>query len=157
ARRPILYIGGGVSSSDTDYLLLQLAEKLGCPVTTTIMGLGTFPPDHPLALHVLGMHGTKYANVAINEADLVLAVGVRFDDRVTGKLSEFIKNGKIIHIDIDRNELKKKNPVPLPICADIRVALQKLFNVAQPGDSRDWFNYVPRLKREYPLTVDDRI
>src|SRR5207344_1143974 len=102
AERPILYVGGGVTSSDTAPLLRQLAEKLNCPVTTTIMGLGVFPPDHPLSLHVLGMHGTKYANVAINEADLVLAVGVRFDDRVTGKVSEFIKHGKIIHIDVDR-------------------------------------------------------
>ena len=126
ARRPILYAGGGVTSSDTGPLLVQLAEKLGCPVTTTVMGLGTVPPDHPLALHVLGMHGTKYANIAVNEADLVLAVGVRFDDRVTGKVSEFIKHGQIIHIDIDRSELNKNKPVTLPICADLRRALRQL-------------------------------
>jgi acetolactate synthase-1/2/3 large subunit len=155
ARRPILYVGGGVTSADAGPLLIQLAEKLGCPVTTTIMGLGTFPPDHPLALHVLGMHGTKYANVAINEADLVLAAGVRFDDRVTGKVSEFIKHGKIIHIDIDRAELNKNKPVTLPICADLRSALQQLVEAVQPGDYQEWVNYVTDLKKQYRLTVAD--
>lgn len=155
AQRPVLYVGGGVASSDTGPLLVQLAEKLGCPVTTTVMGLGTFPPDHPLALHVLGMHGTKYANVAINEADLVLAVGVRFDDRVTGKVSEFIKHGKIIHIDIDRAELNKNKPVMLPICADLRSALQQLIEAAQPGDYAAWVRYLTDLREKYPLTVTD--
>jgi acetolactate synthase-1/2/3 large subunit len=153
AHRPILYVGGGVASSDTAPLLVQLAEKLGCPVTTTIMGLGVFPPDHPLALHALGMHGAKYANVAINEADLVLAVGVRFDDRVTGKVSEFIKHGTIIHIDVDRAELNKNKPVTLPICADLRQALQQLVDAAQPGEYTDWVRYVTDLKEHYPLQV----
>jgi len=155
ARRPILYAGGGVTSSDTGPLLVQLAEKWGCPVTTTIMGLGTFPPDHPLALHVLGMHGTKYANVAINEADLVVAVGVRFDDRVTGKVSEFIKHGQIIHIDIDRAELNKNKPATLPICADLRWALQQLVEAVQPGEYTAWVKYVTALKEQYPMTVAD--
>jgi len=155
ARRPILYAGGGVTSSDTSPLLVQLAEKLGCPVTTTVMGLGTFPPDHPLALHVLGMHGTKYANVAINEADLVLAVGVRFDDRVTGKVSEFIKHGTIIHIDVDRSELNKNKPATLPICADLRRALQQLVDTVQPGEYTEWVRYVTDLKAQYPLKVAD--
>jgi acetolactate synthase I/II/III large subunit len=153
ARRPILYVGGGVASSDTGPLLVRLAEKLGCPVTTTVMGLGAFPPDHPLALHVLGMHGTKYANVAINEADLVLAVGVRFDDRVTGKVSEFIKHGQIIHIDIDRAELNKNKPATLPICADLRWALQQLVDVVQPGEYTDWVSYVTGLKEQHPMMV----
>jgi acetolactate synthase-1/2/3 large subunit len=156
ARRPILYVGGGVTSSDTTPLLMQLAEKLGCPVTTTIMGLGVFPPDHPLALHVLGMHGAKYANVAINEADLVLAVGVRFDDRVTGKVSEFIKHGKIIHIDVDRAELNKNKPVTLPICADLRSALRQLIDAVLPGDYREWVDYVTNLRQQYPLAVADK-
>jgi acetolactate synthase-1/2/3 large subunit len=155
ARRPILYAGGGVTGSDTGPLLVQLAEKLGCPVTTTIMGLGTFPPDHPLALHVLGMHGTKYANVAINEADLVVAVGVRFDDRVTGKVSEFIKHGQIIHIDIDRTELNKNKPATLPICADLRHALRQLVDAAEPGEYTEWVRYVTSLKEKYPMTVAD--
>lgn len=155
AKRPILYVGGGVTSSDTGPLVLQLAEKLGCPVTTTIMGLGVFPPEHLLALHVLGMHGAKYANVAINEADLVLAVGVRFDDRVTGKVSEFIKHGTIIHIDVDRAELNKNKPVTLPICADLRQALQQLVDAAQAGDYTEWVRYVTDLKEHYPLAVAD--
>ncbi|MBI3797717.1 MAG: biosynthetic-type acetolactate synthase large subunit [Deltaproteobacteria bacterium] len=155
AQRPILYAGGGIASSDTGPLLAQLAEKLGCPVTTTVMGLGTFPPEHPFALHVLGMHGTKYANVAINEADLVLAVGVRFDDRVTGKVSEFIKHGTIIHIDVDRAELNKNKPVTLPICADLRQALQQLVDAAQPGDYSEWVRYVTDLREQFPLTAAD--
>jgi acetolactate synthase-1/2/3 large subunit len=99
------------------------------------------------------MHGTKYANVAINEADLVLAIGVRFDDRVTGKVSEFIKQGKIIHIDIDRAELNKNKPVTLPICADLREALQQLVDTVQPGEYQEWLTYVTNLKQHFPLTV----
>ena len=90
------------------------------------MGLGAFPPDHPLCLDVLGMHGSKYANIAVNEADLVIALGVRFDDRVTGMVSEFIRHGKIIHIDIDRTELNKNKTVTLPVCANLRHALAQL-------------------------------
>ena len=99
--------------------------------------------------------GAKYANVAINQADLVVAVGVRFDDRVTGKVSEFIKHGKIIHIDIDRAELNKNKPVTLPICADLRHALQQLVEAVQPGDYQEWISYVTNLKKQYPLTVAD--
>jgi acetolactate synthase I/II/III large subunit len=153
ARRPIIYAGGGVTSSDSGLLMLQLAEKLGSPVTTTVMGLGTFPPNHALALDVLGMHGTKYANIAINEADLVLALGVRFDDRVTGKVSEFIKHGRIIHIDVDRAELDKNKPVTLPICADLRVALKQLIDAAVAGEHTQWLSYVTGLKETYPLVV----
>lgn len=155
ARRPIIYAGGGITSSDTSPLLLELAEKLGWPVTTTVMGLGIFPPGHPLALHVLGMHGTRYANIAINEADLVLALGVRFDDRVTGKVSEFIKHGRIIHIDVDRSELNKNKPVTLPICADLRLALRQLIDTATPGDHAEWLTYVTDLRRKYPLEIGE--
>ena len=102
AERPVIYAGGGIVSSNTPELLSRLAEKLQCPVTTTLMGHGAFSPDHELFLDTLGMHGAKHANVAVNEADLVLAVGVRFDDRVTGNVDAFIAQGKIIHVDIDR-------------------------------------------------------
>ncbi len=155
ARRPIVYAGGGIASSDTGHLLVRLADKLKCPVTTTVMGLGEFPPDHDLALHALGMHGTKYANVAINEADLVLAIGVRFDDRVTGKVAEFIKHGKIIHIDVDRAELNKNKPVTLPICADLRLALQQLLDVVEPGDYADWVRYLRDQKAAFPMSVPE--
>jgi acetolactate synthase-1/2/3 large subunit len=153
ASRPVIYAGGGIVSADCPELLLQLAEQLQCPVTTTIMGHGTFPPDHPLALHVLGMHGSKYANTAVNEADLVLALGVRFDDRVTGKVDSFIATGKIIHIDIDRNELNKNKTVTLPICADLGEALQQLCGSAAPGDYSEWLAYVSGLREQYPFAV----
>jgi acetolactate synthase-1/2/3 large subunit len=151
SKRPVIYAGGGVISSDTADLLTAFADKINCPVTTTIMGLGSFPPDNPLWLHVLGMHGSYTANVAVNEADLVLAIGVRFDDRVTGKVSEFIKHGKIIHIDIDRNELNKNKVVTLPVCADLRLGLQQLIDIAIPGDYSDWREYLINMKLRFPL------
>ena len=156
ASRPILYVGGGIASANCHQQLLTLAEKLQIPVTNTIMGQGVFPPDHPLALHVLGMHGSKYANNAINQADLVIALGVRFDDRVTGKPEAFIEHGKIIHIDIDRQELNKNKVVTLPICADVKVALDQLNETAVSGDTSDWVQYVTGLRSKYPFVVPDR-
>lgn len=155
AQRPVIYAGGGIVSSNSQDLLLALAEQLNCPVTTTIMGLGCFPPGHELALDVLGMHGSKYANVAVNEADLVLALGVRFDDRVTGKVDEFIKHGKIIHIDIDRDELNKNKTVTLPICADIRHALQQLIDRTESVDCQDWLSYLNKLKASFPFAIPE--
>jgi len=152
AKRPVLYVGGGVISAGAEADLLAFAESIGAPVTTTIMGLGCFPPGHHLCLDVLGMHGAKYANFAVNEADLVIALGVRFDDRVTGKVSEFIKHGKIIHIDIDRTELNKNKTVTLPICANLKYALSQLKSVA-PGNHADWCNYCQKLKAEFPYPV----
>ncbi|MDE0283530.1 MAG: biosynthetic-type acetolactate synthase large subunit [Gammaproteobacteria bacterium] len=153
ARRPVIYAGGGVISTDCSEELTMLAEKLNCPVTTTIMGLGAFTPGNPLWLDVLGMHGSKTANIAVNEADLVLALGVRFDDRVTGKVSEFIKQGKIIHIDIDRNELNKNKVVTLPICADLKLALKQLVEAVTPGDYAEWRAYLYAMKEKYPFAV----
>ena len=156
AKRPVIYAGGGIVSADCADLLLALAEKLRCPVTTTVMGHGIFPPDHPLALHSLGMHGSKYANVAVNEADLVLALGVRFDDRVTGNVKQFIADGRIIHIDIDRNELNKNKTVTLPICADIKPALEQLIGCAECKEHGDWLAYVSGLRERYPFEVPAR-
>lgn len=156
ARRPVIYAGGGIALADCADQLLALAEKLQCPVTTTVMGHGIFPPDHPLALHSLGMHGAKYANVAINEADLVLALGVRFDDRVTGNVQTFIADGKIIHIDIDRNELNKNKVVTLPICADIKPALEQLLGCAECSDHRQWLDYLSGLRDQYPFEVPEK-
>lgn len=153
ASRPVIYAGGGVVSANCSGRLLELAELLQCPVTTTIMAHGAFPPDHPLALHALGMHGSKYANTAVNEADLVLALGVRFDDRVTGKVDSFIASGKIIHIDIERNELNKNKTVTLPICADLSSALKQLCTSASPGDYSDWLAYVGTLREQFPFAV----
>ncbi|GAB3290160.1 biosynthetic-type acetolactate synthase large subunit [Parahaliea aestuarii] len=159
ARRPVIYAGGGVASQDCAALLLALAEKMACPVTMTLMGHGAFPPGHPLSLHTLGMHGARYANVAVNEADLVLALGVRFDDRVTGNVDAFIATGKIIHIDIDRTELNKNKTVTLPICADLRIALGQLLAGVGPCPTADWLAYLGQLKRDHPYRVpeSDRI
>lgn len=154
AQRPILYVGGGIASAGAEQSLLAFAEAIGAPVTTTIMGVGVFPAAHPLSLDVLGMHGAKYANIAVNEADLVLALGVRFDDRVTGKVSEFIKHGRIIHIDIDRGELNKNKTVTLPICADLRTALDDLRH-AQAPDCEDWRRHCRELKQSYPYPIRD--
>ena len=156
ATRPLIYAGGGVVGGDCPGLLLQLAEKLQCPVTTTLMGHGVFPPEHPLALHALGMHGSRYANIAVNEADLVLALGVRFDDRVTGDVDSFIADGRIIHIDIDRDELNKNKTVTLPICADLEPALRQLCHGATAGDTSQWLAYVGGLRQRYPFVVPDR-
>jgi acetolactate synthase I/II/III large subunit len=153
SERPVIYAGGGVVSASGAPLLLALAEKLGCPVTTTVMGHGAFPPGHPLALDCLGMHGSKAANVAVNEADLVLALGVRFDDRVTGKVDAFIAEGRTIHIDIDRNELNKNKTVTLPICADLAHALDQLLAAAEPKVHTDWLAYLNDLRSAHPFTV----
>jgi acetolactate synthase I/II/III large subunit len=153
ASKPVIYAGGGIISANATAGLLQLAEKLQSPVTTTLMGHGTFPPDHPLALHALGMHGSKYANTAINEADLVIAVGVRFDDRVTGNVDRFIEHGKIIHIDIDRTELNKNKTVTLPICANLKPALEQLYKAVTPGAYQPWLNYLTSLREQFPFEV----
>jgi acetolactate synthase-1/2/3 large subunit len=146
-------VGGGIISAECTQALVALAEHLSCPVTMTLMGKGSFPPDHRLSLDILGMHGSKYANVAINEADLVLALGVRFDDRVTGNVQEFIKNGKIIHIDIDRNELNKNKMVTLAICADLASALKQLLHGTRAGDISEWLAYLESLRQQFPFRV----
>ncbi len=155
AKKPVIYAGGGIVSTNCHDILLELAEKMCCPVTTTLMGHGSFPPGHPLALNILGMHGSKCANVAINEADLVLALGVRFDDRVTGNVAEFIKHGNIIHIDIDRDELNKNKAVTLPVCADLRLALHQLVNIARDNACHDWLEYLTGLRENYPFQIPD--
>ncbi len=129
AQKPIIYAGGGIIASGAAPYLKAFAERLGIPVALTLLGLGGLPADHYLCLHMLGMHGTVYANYAVNEADLLLAFGVRFDDRVTGKVSEFAKHGQIVHIDIDPSEINKNKAAHLPIVGDIRQALIDLLKL----------------------------
>lgn len=155
AERPVIYAGGGIVSSGCAARLLSLAERIDAPVTTTLMGHGAFPPDHRLALATLGMHGSKAANTAVNEADLVLALGVRFDDRVTGDVDQFIASGKIIHIDIDPAELNKNKTATLPICAEVGVALEQLVETVDVGDHGEWVRAMVRLEREFPFDVPD--
>src|SRR5438105_1974159 len=118
--RPVIYAGGGIIASSAAPYLRTFAEKAGIPVALTLQGLGGFPSEHFLCLQMLGMHGTIYSNYAINDADLLLALGVRFDDRVTGKVSEFAKHGQIVHIDIDPSEINKNKAAHLPIHADVK-------------------------------------
>jgi acetolactate synthase-1/2/3 large subunit len=152
--RTVLYVGGGVVSAGAEARLMALAERLDAPVVTTIMGIGAFATDHPLCLDVLGMHGAYYANIAVNEADLVIALGVRFDDRVTGNVAEFIKHGKIIHIDIDARELNKNKTVTLAIHADLGRALGQLVDaLSAPISAPLWRAHCARLKQLHPYPV----
>src|SRR5205814_3548016 len=125
-KEPMIYCGGGIISGNASAELLEFVERTQIPVATTLMGIGGFPEDHPLSLKWLGMHGTVYANCAVNEADLLLALGVRFDDRVTGKVEKFAEHGTIVHIDIDFSELNKNKIVKLPVHSDIKYALSEL-------------------------------
>ncbi len=118
AKRPLIYAGGGIISGGASKELREFVKKTGIPITTTVMGLGAYPSVDPLSLRMLGMHGAVYANIAINHADLVIALGIRFDDRVTGKLSEFCKDARFIHVDLDPAEINKNIVVDIPIQGD---------------------------------------
>jgi len=151
AQRPVIYVGGGVKYAEAHQELRELARRLNAPVTTTLMGVGTFPEDDPLSLGMLGMHGTKYANLAIQESDLILAVGARFDDRVTGKISSFAPLAKIIHIDVDPAEIGKNVRVDIPVVGDAKNALATLLkNVSQKPKSA-WNDKIEGWKKDYPL------
>ena len=154
AQKPIIYAGGGVISSNASEELRKLAEEQKIPVTTTLMGMGCFPSAHYLSLGMLGMHGTRYANYAIGESDLLIAVGVRFDDRVTGKIDTFAPNAKVIHIDIDAAEIGKNVAVDIPIVGDVQYVLQAINSRLQPVGSEErleWQGMIDRWKDEYPL------
>ena len=155
AKRPIIYAGGGIISGNASDELRELVQKTGIPVTTTLMGLGAFPGDDPLSLDMLGMHGSVYANYAVNECDLLLALGVRFDDRVTGKVSEFAKHAKIVHIDVDPSEINKNKPAHIPITSDVKYALSELNKIVEPPeDIQPWVEQCQRWKEEEPFHYD---
>ncbi len=155
AKRPVIYAGGGVVASGASAELTALARKTGIPVTTTAMGLGIFPGDDPLSLSFLGMHGTVYANYATDNSDLLLALGVRFDDRVTGKVSEFATRATIVHIDVDPSEINKIKKAHLPICSDVKYALAELNKIVKPpADLSEWHRKIETWKREDPLDYD---
>lgn len=160
AERPLLYVGGGAIASGAHAEVTELAERYNIPVTTTLMGLGVFDEHHPLSLGMLGMHGTAYANFAVTECDLLIAVGARFDDRVTGKLDEFASRAKVIHIDIDPAEVGKNRVPDVPIVGDVRHVLVDLLQRdsedGRPGTSsqtQDWLQRIERWRRDYPLVV----
>ncbi len=160
SERPLLYVGGGAITANAHQQILQLAEYFQIPVTTTLMGKGAFDEHHPLAVGMLGMHGTAYANFAVSECDLLIAVGARFDDRVTGKLDEFASRAQVIHIDIDPAEVGKNRTPQVPIVGDVKQLLINLLQrldaenqVPPPGQTQAWCDRINRWRRDYPLVV----
>ncbi|WP_295005017.1 acetolactate synthase large subunit [uncultured Dechloromonas sp.] len=155
AKRPILYLGGGVVHSGASGLAVQLAEKAGLPTVMTLMGLGAMPVDHALSLGMLGMHAARYTNLALDECDLLVAVGARFDDRATGKVAAFCPQAKIIHIDIDPAELDKIKTAHIGITADVEAALLRLMPAVAENRRPQWLQRVADLKAENPLAMPD--
>ena len=157
AQRPVIYAGGGIIASDAADELTGLVRKTGIPVTTTLMGLGAFPGDDPLSLDMLGMHGSVYANYAVDNCDLLIALGVRFDDRVTGKVSEFARRAKVIHVEVDPSEINKIKRPDLAICSDVKYALEQLNRIVEPPDDlREWIRKVNVWKRDDPFHYDPK-
>jgi acetolactate synthase I/II/III large subunit len=160
AKRPVAYIGGGVILSNASREILEFAEITKVPVTHTLMGIGGFPGTHPLSLGMLGMHGTYYANMAIHNSDLIVAIGARFDDRVTGKVEGFAPEAKIIHIDVDPTSIRKNVRVDIPVVGDVKhvmVELNKeLHAVKEPWDAirKSWLKQIDAWREERPLTYE---
>ncbi len=152
SKRPCLYIGGGIISAGASAELIKFAESYNIPVTTTLMGVGAIPGNHPLCLRWLGMHGTVYANYAANECDLLLAFGVRFDDRVTGNPKTFAENAVIVHVDIDLSEINKNKPADIGIVANIKDVLEMLNKEPIFQDYAEWHQQIKEWKEQYPLT-----
>lgn len=161
SRKPVIFAGGGVISSGASDILRKFVKIAKIPVITSLLGMGSFPENNELSLSMAGMHGTKYANLAFTEADLIIAVGVRFDDRVTGKLSEFAPEADIIHIDIDPAEIGKNVKVLIPVVGDAKIVLTDLENeyrkyIEKKGipDRKEWLSRIKKLKEDYPLKYD---
>ena len=161
AKRPILYVGGGVINSNCSEELRQLSEITQIPVTMTLMGLGSFPGTHPLSLGMLGMHGSYATNMAVHDCDLLIAIGSRFDDRVTGKISEFVPEAKIIHVDIDPSSIKKNIHVDIPVVGDAKsvlVQLNEILRSASNGKQNPsrqvWLNRIEQWRAEHPLAYE---
>jgi acetolactate synthase I/II/III large subunit len=160
AQKPLLYVGGGAIASNAHQEIRAFAEKFQIPVTTTLMGLGAFDEHHALSVSMLGMHGTAYANFAVSECDLLIAVGARFDDRVTGKLDEFAARAKVIHLDIDPAEVGKNRPPEVPIVGDVKQVLIRLLARAEElclpinvAKTQPWLQKINSWKADYPLVV----
>ncbi len=158
AKKPVLYVGGGVIFSGASQELLELAELTHMPVDMTLMGLGAFPGEHPQSMGMLGMHGTYWANMVMHYSDLVVAIGARFDDRVTGKVSEFCPHAKVIHIDIDPTSIRKNVNVDIPIVGDCKLVLRELIQILRVtvnGDQRElrkpWWNQIREWQQANPL------
>jgi len=155
AKRPVIYAGGGIIAAEASEQLRELVARTGIPIAMTVMGLGTFPANDPLSLGMLGMHGTVFANYAVADADLLIALGVRFDDRVTGNFEEFAKHAKIIHVDIDPSEINKNKESHLPIVANVKQVLVELNKIVEaPEDISGWVAQCEAWKKSDPLKFD---
>lgn len=154
AKRPLLLVGGGVISSGASKELEKFIKKTGFPAVFTLLGLGSIPGDNPLSLGMLGMHGTKYANYAVVETDLLIAMGCSFDDRITGRVETFASNAKIIHIDIDPSSISKNVVVDVPIVGDVKKILGKLSEKVEKTNIGPWVKKVMGWKKQYPLTYE---
>jgi acetolactate synthase-1/2/3 large subunit len=156
AERPLIYAGGGVIASNASAELVSLATLLGIPVTTTLMGIGCIPCDNPLNLGMLGMHGTEYANFAVMESDLLIAIGARFDDRVTGKIDTFAPHAKIVHIDIDPAEIGKNKRIDVPIVGDVKAVLQDMLSCLKKNNAYEpWLKKIRHWRQHHPLRIKD--
>lgn len=153
AQRPLLYLGGGVVHSGASLLATALAEKASLPTVMTLMALGAMPVDHPLSLSMLGMHAARCTNLALEECDLLIAVGARFDDRATGKLSQFCPQAQIIHVDIDPSELDKLKAAHVGLHGDVGQVLKGLLPLVKPVIREEWLGRVAQLKRDFPLVM----
>jgi len=155
SQKPVLYVGGGVISAGATEQLRQLAQKANIPVTTTLLGLGTYDQNRPESLDMLGMHGTAYANYAVQECDLLIAVGARFEDRVTGKIKTFASNAKIIHVDIDPASIAKNVRVDIPVVGDAKDILTALVKEVSHRERDEWFAKIAEWKEKHPLRYND--
>jgi acetolactate synthase-1/2/3 large subunit len=151
AQRPILYLGGGVIHAGAADLVVRLAEQASMPTTATLMALGAMPTNHPRYLGMLGMHAARYTNLALEECDLLIAAGARFDDRATGKVAQFCPRARVIHIDIDRSELGKLKFADVGIAGDVGEVLRALLPLVQPAARTPWLMRIDDLKRRFPL------
>jgi len=154
SERPVLYAGGGIIISGASKELAELAQKASIPVTTTLMGLGCFPEDHPLSLHMLGMHGTVYANYAVTQCDLLVAVGARFDDRVTGRLDAFAPSARVVHVDISPASIGKTVAVDIPVVGDAKYVLAELSKLIEKKERAAWTGQIKEWKERFPLAYD---
>ena len=151
SERPVILAGGGIMNANAGEILTEFARKTKIPVVSTLLGLGGFPTEDPLSLGMPGMHGTWYANMAITHSDLLISLGSRFDDRVTGKIEEFAPHAKVIHVDIDPAAISKNIRVDIPIVGDVRLALEKLVNFVEENGVTDWYHQIQKWKAEHPL------
>lgn len=161
AKQPVLYVGGGIIHSNGSDELLELAERLSIPVTPTLMGLGCFPSGHPLCMGMLGMHGSYWANMAISEADVILAIGVRFDDRVTGAIEKFAPQADIVHVDIDPSSISKNIRVHYPVVGDAKTVMRQMLELLPPESApaaaqrtQPWLELIEDWRKEGPLSYE---